>query len=44
MYIDPGAGNIVIQVLIGIAVAAPVFLKIFWTKIKGIGKKNAKAD
>ncbi len=44
MYIDPGAGNIVVQVLIGIAVAAPVFLKLFWTKIKSLGKRNAKAE
>ncbi len=42
MYVDPGAGNIIIQVLVGIAVAVPVFVKIFWTKIKSLGKKNGK--
>ncbi len=40
MYVDPGAGNIIIQVLIGVAVALPVMIKVFWTKIKTLGRKT----
>jgi len=34
MYIDPGTGSLLIQVLIGVIIAIPVALKLFWGRIK----------
>lgn len=43
MYIDPGAGNIIIQFLVGVAVAVPVIMKVFWGKIRAkLDRKHAK--
>ena len=36
MYIDPGIGSLVIQVLIGLVLAIPIFLKLYWKKVKGL--------
>ena len=33
-YIDPGTGSLVIQILIGSALGARFFVKLFWNKIK----------
>ncbi len=44
MYVDPGTSNIVLQVLIGVIVAVPVLLRVFWIKIKGLAKKSEKTD
>lgn len=33
-YIDPGTGSLIIQVIIGTVVAAGVFIKTFWKRIK----------
>ncbi len=40
MYIDPSAGSILFQVLIGVALAIPIFVKIYWGKIKKWFKRN----
>lgn len=34
LYIDPGAGSLFFQVLIGALIAGPVALKLFWGKIR----------
>jgi len=36
MYIDPGFGTVIIQVLIGVAVAIPFILKTYWGRIKNV--------
>lgn len=41
MYVDPGAGNIIIQTIIGVLVATPIFLKVFWVKIKNIWSRRS---
>jgi hypothetical protein len=38
-YIDPGAGSIIIQVVLGALVAISFALKLFWSKIKIFFKK-----
>ena len=40
MYIDPGVGSIVLQVLIGVAVAIPVMVKVYWGRIKGLFRRS----
>ena len=42
MYVDPGAGSIVLQVLIGALVAIPVLVKLYWGKIKNVFKRGNK--
>ncbi len=44
MYVDPGTTNIIVQVLIGVIVAVPVLLRVFWTKIKSFANKHEKTD
>jgi len=34
MYIDPGIGSLLIQVLIGAIIAIPITLKLFWRRIR----------
>lgn len=34
MYIDPGIGSLLFQVLIGLVLAIPIFLKLYWGKVK----------
>ena len=36
MYIDPGIGSIAVQFLIGILVAVPMTIGIFWRRIKRV--------
>ena len=47
MYIDPGAGSIIIQILIGIAIAIPALMGIYWRRTRSVfssifRKKNSK--
>lgn len=39
MYIDPGIAGMVIQILVGLALAIPIFLKMNWVKVKGLAKR-----
>lgn len=42
-YLDPGTGSLVLQAIIGGAVAVGVALKVYWHKIIGLfGKKTDK--
>ncbi len=45
-YLDPGSGSFIVQILIGVLLAAGVTLRIFWGKIKGwLGiKSNVTPD
>jgi len=40
MYIDPGVGSIVIQVLVGMVVALPVVIKLYWQRFKGFFRRG----
>lgn len=33
MYVDPGIGSLLIQVVIGALIAIPITLKLFWKRI-----------
>ena len=33
MYIDPGIGSMALQIIIGLALAIPIFLKLYWKKV-----------
>jgi len=45
LYIDPGTGSLIIQILIGFFVSSAVMLKVFWKKIVSLfGKKSKKDD
>jgi len=42
MYIDPGFGSLLLQVLIGFLCAIPIFLKMYWAKVKKFVKREDK--
>ena len=46
MYIDPGLGSIIIQIIVGSFIAVPVIIKVYGKRIKAIFKRenNAKTD
>lgn len=39
-YIDPGAGSMLIQILIGSIAAGAVFFKLYWHKLKSFFARN----
>ena len=39
-YIDPGIWSLVVQVLIGLLLAIPIFLKLSWAKVKKFVKRK----
>ena len=34
MYTDPGTGSLLLQILLGIILAIPALLALFWTRVK----------
>jgi len=42
LYIDPGSGSLILQVLAGGALAAGMFVKTYWLRIKSVFKKKDK--
>jgi hypothetical protein len=40
MYLDPGTGSVVVQVLLAALLGMGVFFKLFWKKITSIFKKK----
>ena len=42
LYIDPGSGSLLFQLLISGIVGAIAFVKIYWQKIKGFLKSKDK--
>lgn len=44
MYLDPGSGSIILQILLGVLLSVAVFFRLFWGKIKNLfGKGNSEA-
>lgn len=42
MYLDPGAGSIILQAVLAAVLGIGVFTKLFWGKIKSLfGKKES---
>ena len=45
MYLDPGAWGAVVQVLVGVAIAIPVLIGVYWGKIKlFLSRRKEKND
>jgi hypothetical protein len=40
MYIDPGTGSVLLQVILAAVLGLGVFVKIFWKKIRSLFNKN----
>ena len=41
MYVDPGAGSLLLQLILGGIAGALVSLKLFWSRLRGRGKSDA---
>lgn len=45
LYLDPGSGSFLFQLLIAALIGAGIALRAYWGKIKGLfGKKSQAAD
>jgi hypothetical protein len=44
LYLDPGSGSFLIQLLIAALLGAGIALRVYWGKIKGLFGKKAQAD
>jgi hypothetical protein len=40
MYIDPGTGSVLLQVILASVLGLGVFVKVFWRKISALFNKN----
>lgn len=40
MYIDPGTGSVLLQVILAAVLGLGVFVKIFWNKIRALFNAN----
>jgi hypothetical protein len=40
MYIDPGTGSVLLQIILAAALSLGVVVKVFWKRIKVIFNKN----
>jgi hypothetical protein len=40
LYIDPGSGSLILQILIGGSLAGLLFIKNFWLRIKSFFRKK----
>ena len=43
MYIDPGTGSVLLQIILAAALSLGVVVKVFWKKIKLFFSKNKPA-
>lgn len=44
MYIDPGSGSLLLQVIAGGVLAASMFVKTYWVKVKSIVRRKEKEE
>lgn len=44
MYLDPGTGSVILQVIIAGVLGAGVILKLFWKRIKSVFVKKETAE
>jgi len=42
LYIDPGSGSLILQILAGSLLAAGMFVKTYWAKVKFVVRKVFK--
>jgi hypothetical protein len=41
MYLDPGSGSVILQVLLGVLLSIAVVLRLFWSRIKTLFVKSS---
>jgi len=41
MYLDPGSGSVILQVLLGVLLSLAVAVRLFWGKIKAFFGKSS---
>jgi hypothetical protein len=41
MYLDPGSGSVILQVLLGVLLSIAVVLRLFWSRIKTLFRKSS---
>ena len=44
LYLDPGSGSILIQIILGAVVGAGVLIRVFWGNIKALFTKKKPAS
>lgn len=44
IYIDPGSGSMILQLIAGGVIAATMFVKTYWFRIKSFFKKDNKTN
>lgn len=44
MYIDPGSGSFIIQVVVGALLGASVAIKMYWARLKAFFRRKDDAD
>ncbi len=44
MYLDPGTGSVILQVVLGAIFSIGLVTKIFWNKIVSVFKKDQKVE
>lgn len=43
LYLDPGAGSLILQIILGGILASGLFIKNFWHQFIGLFKRNKKS-
>jgi hypothetical protein len=41
MYLDPGSGSVILQVLLGVLLSVAVAVRLFWGRIKALFGKSS---
>ena len=41
MYLDPGSGSVILQVLLGVLLSVAVVVRLFWSRIKALFGKSS---
>jgi hypothetical protein len=44
MYIDPGSGSVLLQIVLAVVLGAGVLVKMFWGKIKNFFSRSKSND
>lgn len=44
MYIDPGSGSVILQVILAALLGIGVTIRLFWEKIKSLFNRNEKTN
>lgn len=42
MYLDPGAGSVILQIILAAVLGVGVFIRVYWGKIRSLLRLNKK--